>query len=239
MRMVISRKAVVCLIGGAAALVLLAVLYLFYWSYQSNALWRIVRHCGVDSDHNPCAVYRAKDGYAILKAREGRGQYLLIPTQPLRGIESAYLLRSDSPPYLAQAWGYRQLVAQAYGWPIADARLSLAINSRRARSQEQLHIHIDCVRKDVWQQVTHLPQEQPAGELRLSRHMYHWWRIPTLSSPLWRIGFILPQGADETERGRYGLVVIAVQGGFILLRSRAAGMMWGYAEELQDHQCRP
>ncbi|PHI97301.1 hypothetical protein BG621_00455 [Parasaccharibacter apium] len=225
--------------GGATALLCGVMLCLFYWHYQSGALWRIVQHCAVDAAHRPCTIYKAKDGYAVLKAREGQGQYLLLPTQPIRGIEADPLLHADTPPYVQQAWEQRHFVAYAYGIPIADERFLLAINSRWARSQEQLHIHIDCMREDVRQILAHIPREARAGEVRLLGHMYRWWRVPTLEPPALQMVSFFPKGADERERGRYGVAVIASQGAFLLLRNRAGGMGWGYAEELQDHQCRP
>lgn len=203
--------------------------------HGSNALWRVVQQCGVTPDHRPCTVYDPEKGYVLYKVKAGKGQYLLLPTRRLHGIEEEALLKADTPDYVQAAWTHRNLVSRAYGRSIPDDRLSLAINSRTIRSQEQLHVHIDCLRADIWQIVTGLKGEQ--GDVMLRGHEYHWWLISSLTpSPLLSVPFF-PEGADSQERGYYGLVITPLKGQFLLLRSRAHGMNWAFTEELQDHRC--
>jgi CDP-diacylglycerol pyrophosphatase len=42
-----------------------------------------------------------------------------------------------------------RLVASVVGHGIRRGAIGLALNPRRARSQDQLHIHIECLRTDV------------------------------------------------------------------------------------------
>lgn len=127
-------------------------------SGDPDALWKIVHgQCVPDQRQHgapaPCASVALDDGedhgYALLKDRNGPYQFLLIPTAPVTGIESPRLLAADAPNYFWEAWQARGLVERAAGRSLPREALSLAINSAYGRSQEQLHIHIDCLRPEV------------------------------------------------------------------------------------------
>jgi CDP-diacylglycerol pyrophosphatase len=122
-----------------------------------NALWSIVsQQCLPDLAHNgspaPCTSIEhgdRPDGYVILKDIVGKSQYLLIPTARVQGIETPSLLQVHAPRYFADAWDSRHFVSTALGRPLQDDEVSLAINPVHARSQQQLHIHIDCLDAQV------------------------------------------------------------------------------------------
>ncbi|HWG06308.1 MAG TPA: CDP-diacylglycerol diphosphatase, partial [Beijerinckiaceae bacterium] len=106
-------------------------------------------------DPAPCAEVDLSGGqdkgFALLKDIVGQTQFLLIPTRRLEGIESPELLAADTPNYWEDAWKARHFVAAAAQAPLTRDDLGLAINSRFARSQSQLHIHLDCVKPRVKQ----------------------------------------------------------------------------------------
>jgi CDP-diacylglycerol pyrophosphatase len=83
-------------------------------------------------------------GYALLHDRKGGAHFLLIPLQTISGIESAELER-DALNYFDAAWRARGVLARFLGRPIGRSSIGTAINSIRARSQDQLHIHIACL----------------------------------------------------------------------------------------------
>jgi CDP-diacylglycerol pyrophosphatase len=123
-----------------------------------NALWDIVsQQCVPDEqqhgDPAPCAAVDlgtgVDHGTAVLKDLVGPTQFLLIPTARVTGIESPELLAPDAPNYFAAAWRARTFVDERAGWMVPRDWISLAINSEAARTQDQLHIHVDCVRRDV------------------------------------------------------------------------------------------
>ncbi len=127
-------------------------------SADPNALWDIVNgQCVPDQrragEPAPCALVDVDGGeprgYAVLKDLVGATQFLLIPTARIAGIESPEILAADAPNYFADAWRARSYVEQRAGRGLPRDWMSLAINSSAARSQNQLHIHIDCVRADV------------------------------------------------------------------------------------------
>jgi CDP-diacylglycerol pyrophosphatase len=88
-------------------------------------------------------------GYAVLEDRKGGAHYLLIPLQTFSGTDSGELLDPDLPNYFAQAWGARDLLDSYVGHAVPRTAMGLAVNSPRARDQDQFHIHIECLRPEV------------------------------------------------------------------------------------------
>ncbi|QDH18069.1 CDP-diacylglycerol diphosphatase [Swingsia samuiensis] len=202
--------------------------------HNRNALWQIVDgRCRVDHLHAPCTEYDAQQGFALLKDIKGRGQYLLIPTQKTLGIEAASLLKPDTPNYFLQAWLKRSYVEKRYGFKIPDQDLALAINSISGRSQDQLHIHIDCLTAYTRAKLDQNMFGSEWSDISLYGHLYRAKRISSLTpSPFQDL-------AEPEDMGKHTLVVTpAAQGGFILLDDQARALDWGAGEELQDHQCR-
>ena len=91
----------------------------------------------------------ARDGYAVLADRKGGAHFLLIPTRTVAGMESPELLEPGTPNYFAAAWDARDLVAAVVGHRISRGAVGLALNPPHARTQDQFHIHIECMREDV------------------------------------------------------------------------------------------
>src|SRR5260370_20469646 len=123
-----------------------------------DVLWQIVSQKCVPNQqqhHNPSPCQKVdltrgvERGHAVLKDIDGDTQFLLIPTARVSGIESPALLMPDAPNYWAPAWAARRYVlARAHRRLPRDA-IGLAVNSAKGRSQNQLHIHVDCVRPDL------------------------------------------------------------------------------------------
>jgi len=118
-----------------------------------NALWTVVQSCVAQQrqGHVPpgeCASVDLNDKVAILRSLEGRVQYLAIPTIRVTGIEDPQLEDPHLPNYWALAWSaaYRYLPASVTK---NRANIGLAINSIPGRSQNQLHIHISCIKPYV------------------------------------------------------------------------------------------
>jgi CDP-diacylglycerol pyrophosphatase len=90
-------------------------------------------------------------GYAVLADRKGGAHYLLIPTQTMAGIDGRELLDPDAPNYFAEAWHARDLITRYVGHDVARTAIGLAVNTARSRTQDQFHIHIECLRQDVFE----------------------------------------------------------------------------------------
>lgn len=89
-------------------------------------------------------------GYALLEDRKGGAHFLLIPLQTFSGIESGELLDPDLPNYFAEAWNARDLLDQYVGHAVPRTAVGLALNTARAREQDQFHIHLECLRPEVF-----------------------------------------------------------------------------------------
>jgi CDP-diacylglycerol pyrophosphatase len=125
-------------------------------TFDPNGLWKVVGGQCVPNQRDkgtpaPCTSVDFQKRYAVLKDISGRAQYLLIPTDRVAGIESPQILYGGSPEYWVGAWNAGRYVDAKLGIQLAANQLGLEINSSEQRSQNQLHIHVDCMRPDITQ----------------------------------------------------------------------------------------
>lgn len=220
-----------------------------------DALWNLVNgQCvaGEVADRNPapCAAVDLDSGWVVLKDVTGARQYLLIPTAKVSGVESPELLAPAAPNYFAAAWQARSFSEAAAGGSLPRDWVSLAVNSAVSRSQNQLHIHIDCVRSDVHDALSRHaadigPSWAPFPAL-LAGHTYDAMRVDgeELGANPFRLrADTLASPADEM--GIQTLVVVGAvrdgKPGFVILADRADGETGDFAggEQLQDHDSCP
>jgi CDP-diacylglycerol pyrophosphatase len=218
-----------------------------------SVLWHIVHdRCVPDEqskqDPAPCTSVDLTHGYAVLKDRDGATQFLLIPTTRLSGIEDAAILGPDAPNYWEAAWEARRDVEQRAGHTLARDVLSLAINSVSGRTQDQLHIHIDCIQPDVRaalaQHVAEIGSQWGDFPVPLAGHHYRAMRLSGAELGFTNPFRLLAAGVKQGELGEHSLVLAGMvfapdQPGFVLLDGRAdlAAGDRGSGEELQDHDC--
>ena len=88
-------------------------------------------------------------GDALLADRKRGAHFLLIPLRSIAGIESPELLQPGAPNHFAAAWQSRDRLAAVVGHSVPRSDVGLAVNPMHARTQDQLHIHIECLRPDV------------------------------------------------------------------------------------------
>jgi CDP-diacylglycerol pyrophosphatase len=240
--------AVIVAAGGASAA---------HANADPNALWTIVHdQCVPDQeasgDPAPCSLVDLdageRRGYAVLKDLVGATQFLVIPTERILGIESPALLEPDAANYFAAAWDASSFVDARAGIDIPRDWMSLAVNSAVARTQNQLHIHIDCVRADVRDAVSrHIadvgPDWAPFPE-PLTGHPYLAMAVEGETLAGTNPVQLLAKRVDDM--GLETLVVVgtylgAGQPGFVLLAGQAepAAGIPGAGEELQDHTTCP
>jgi CDP-diacylglycerol pyrophosphatase len=219
-----------------------------------DALWQIVHgqcapNMAARHTPTPCDSVDLTGGFAVLKDIHGATQLLLIPTDRMGGIEAPQLLAPGARNYWQDAWAARPLFERRAG-PTPREDIALAINSQYGRSQNQLHIHIDCVRPDVRQILT--AQQRLIGQgwsllnVDLAGHRYRVRRVEGAdlgSTDPFRLLAQDPQA--RADMGRETLVVIGAvfQGGrpgFVLLSDRADPALGdiGHGEDLLDPTCR-
>ena len=225
---------------------------------DSDALWNVVHNLCVPNQEQygrsaPCAVVSLtggeQHGYVLLKDLVGATQFLLMPTARVTGIESPAVLAGDAPNYFAIAWRSRTYVEGIVHTTLPRDDVSLAVNSMYGRSQNQLHIHIDCVRADVRYALRVMEPAIGAGwaplGVQLVGHPYLAMKVDgeqLAANPFKLLADGVP-GARE-DMGRHTLVVVGATfetggDGFIILDGRADASTGntGSGEELQDHTC--
>ncbi|HKT97185.1 MAG TPA: CDP-diacylglycerol diphosphatase [Paraburkholderia sp.] len=160
-------------------------------TFDANGLWKVVGEQCVPNardkgDPGPCTSVDFQKRYAVLKDINGRAQYLLIPTDRVSGIESAEILYGGSPEYWAGAWAAGRYVDARLKTTLAPTQLGLEINSSQRRSQNQLHIHVDCMRNDIADALAPYRHDTPGT-----------WRWTTLDGKRYRITRVM----SLTDRG--------------------------------------
>ena len=205
-------------------------------------------------DPSPCARVSLDGGQAhgfvLLKDRDGVAQYLLMPSAKITGIEDPAILAPDATNYFARAWDARGVVGDKLGRRMDRTDLSVVVNSIYGRSQDQLHLHIDCVdpkvafelrryafrREDAWDD----------QRITLDGHQYRvrWLAEDRLASvnPFKLLADSFPGARQQMSAWTIALIgATRADGepGFYLLADRvdpATGDR-ASAEELQDHAC--
>jgi CDP-diacylglycerol pyrophosphatase len=225
---------------------------------NGQALWRILHDQCVPGqrarhDPAPCTLVALQDGeargFVLLKDRVGVAQYLLMPTARITGVEDPALLAPGAVNYFAKAWDERQVVSERLGRPLGRTRISVAVNSAYGRSQDQLHLHLDCLDAAVARTLSGagIPPGDGWTRVMLKGHAYRvrWLAADGLArtDPFKLAARTLPGAARHM--GAWTLALAGATGpggaaGFYLLADRAdpAAGDYGSAEELQDHACR-
>lgn len=219
-----------------------------------NALWQIVNFNCVPAartkgDAGICASVDLPKRFAILRDRVGVAQHLLIPTDRIAGIESPALLAPNTPNYWADAWDARRYVEgalkQAKRPELADNQIGLEINSAMRRSQDQLHIHIDCMRADAVVALAAHQSDPPRTwtPVAIDGARYRVMRIP---GPTFDFNpFDIVAGAHQTSEAMAAQTILvtgaapstADAGWLVVNSSLDMEGGTGSAESLLDHRC--
>jgi CDP-diacylglycerol pyrophosphatase len=215
---------------------------------DSDALWNIVHNkCVVAT--KPCAVVNTTEHYALLKDQRGVAQHLLIPTDKITGIESPALLDAKTPNFFNDAWKEQTEMDAKLPHPLPRDEVSLAVNAQGARSQNQLHIHIDCLSIKSHDALVKLANQlgttwQPLP-VEIAGHHFKAEKVEgeTLGSynPFLELAKTLKD--PSTEMAKQNLVVVGANfstgPGFIVLTDEAPAAAVGLSggEDVQDHTC--
>jgi CDP-diacylglycerol pyrophosphatase len=216
-----------------------------------DALWKTVHGRCVPDQANqgnpaPCIFVDLSKHWAVFKDARGKAQSLLIPTDRVTGIEDPRILAPEAPNYWQAAWEARRLVGRLAPRDLSDDEFAFAINSKVARSQEQLHIHIDCIRADV-----HDALEGLRGKIGPQ------WTQTEIIGQRYRIRqldpgdlhsqnlFALVAGQLAPDQGMENVTIVLAstitakgESRFDLLMGRAGdGGNSGGGEDLEDHTC--
>lgn len=236
---------------------LLAAIVLFQ-QHQRGVLWRVVQLCVADQKEHgrprPCSYVNLaggeKAGYVVLYDPLSRAQYLVMPTRRISGIESPEILAADAPNYWQAAWRSRVYVFYKVHRRLPRNDIGLAVNSAPDRSQDQLHIHIDCLQPAVRRKIDAHADAIGTTWTRLGFDLVgrRYWARRVKSPDLTGVNPFRLLSDWVTSKGgamwRETLVVAGVtfadhHDGFILLSDSAdpAHGDPGHGEYLLDHAC--
>lgn len=218
---------------------------------DSDGLWKVVGGQCVPNQRNtnnpaPCTTVDFARRYAVLKDIAGRAQYLLIPTDRVAGIEAPEILYAGSPEYWQYAWNAGRHVEARLHRPLAANQLGLEINSSGRRSQNQFHIHIDCMRADVTNALAPHRDDPPGAwrDITLDGHRYRVMRVTSLVDRSNPFRVVQRSLGSQQRMGDQTILVTgagadAAQDGWLIVHSGLdmdGGT--GTAEGLMDHACR-
>lgn len=217
-----------------------------------GALWQVVRTCAIAAQTVgvpfPCEqVTLASDdapGSAIIKSPLHRTEFLLMPLEAAAGVESPAVRGDDSSLLWQRAWETRSMVEARLGRDLPRTSIALVVNSGIARSQDQFHIHVDCVAPSVERKLAlYGPKEEGRWQLFRQTLMGQRYWVKAVDKPdldttnvIGLIAAGLPRARDAMYRVNVVVVGAELAGGrpgfYILANSDKAA-----AERLMDHSC--
>ncbi|MGF6904134.1 CDP-diacylglycerol pyrophosphatase [Paraburkholderia sp. GAS348] len=235
---------------AAVALAMIANACTHLAAVDSNALWKIVDLRCVPSQQatgtpGQCTLVDLDKRYAILKDIVGRSQHLLIPTDRVTGIESPFVLAPNAQNYWDDAWASRLYVEESVKRTLPDNQLGLEINSQYRRSQNQLHIHIDCMHGNVSDALARHAKDTP-GEWHwdtLDGQRYRIMRVTSLAQANNPFRIVARDDRDSEAMAMQTILVTgagpsAQKDGWLVVNSALdVDNGSGTAEGLLDHAC--
>ena len=185
-----------------------------------------------------------RPGTAVLRAPGQPTHTVVMPTERIAGIEAPELQRQSGNAYWRATLAARHYVTDTLNGAASIGDVALAVNSEGGRSQDQLHIHLDCVKPSVraalrvyapdihhtWaampialQGSRFLAMRVEAAEIETFNPFAALARLPGRQPDLSRTSFaVISTPADDPEAA------------FFLLAYRAVD---AYAEKLLEHTC--
>ncbi len=182
-------------------------------------------------------------GFAVLKAPLLKTEVVVMPITKVAGLEDISLRSTVGAAYWRAAVASRHYVTDALNGRLDLRDVAMAVNSRGGRSQDQLHIHLDCVQPAVRAALrsqagllTHTWRPLPVP---LEGDRYYGKLVPAAAldglNPFAELAHL--PGLHDLRRTTVAMVVTSaddpVQGAH-LLAYRAVD---GHAERLLDHDC--
>ncbi|MGY2046736.1 CDP-diacylglycerol diphosphatase [Methylobacterium sp. JK268] len=217
-----------------------------------NILWAALQGCIVAKRTTgrafPCLSVDLgtpdRPGTAILRAPGQRTHLVVMPTADVIGLEAPVLQGPAGVAYWRAALAARRDVTEVFGDRLPGAEVGLAVNSPTGRSQDQLHIHVDCVRPQTRALLRRYARSLPAGWVVLPTTIQG-GRLAAMRVPAAAVDDFNPfaalAAAPGAAAGLRHTTFAAISappddpaGGFYLLLVRQP---YAAAEKLLDHRC--
>ncbi|SPP31183.1 CDP-diacylglycerol pyrophosphatase [Arsenophonus endosymbiont of Aleurodicus floccissimus] len=247
------KKTIKLLLKIFFALLLSILIYFAYLKINSDKLWQTINQQCIPEFKNgslqsPCIKVDQQHRYVIYKDIKGPLHDLLLPLDKISGIESPILQQKNTENYFMLAWKNRQLFIKTANKPINEQFLSLVINSKYGRSQEQLHIHLACLKAEMYQIIKEnehtITTSWQLLKQKINSHRYIAIKIPATNvNKISPFHYLEKYAAEQGDNiAYYGLAMIpsTQKSEFILLASRLKLLDFnlGSTGAIQDYQCK-
>ncbi|MFP3028771.1 MAG: CDP-diacylglycerol diphosphatase [Arsenophonus sp.] len=249
------KKTIKLLLKIFFALLLSIIVYFAYIKINSDKLWKIINQECIPNFKNgnlqtSCIKVDQQHRYVIYKDINGPLHNLLLPLDKISGIESPILQQKNTKNYFTLAWQNRELLVKSASNPINEQFLSLAINSKYGRTQDQLHIHLACLKPEIYQiikknehTITSNWRPLPLKD-RINNHEYLAIKISTSDiNKISPFNYLEKYTVEHDDNiAYYGLAMMpsAQQNKFILLTTRLKlqDFNLGSVGLIQDYLCK-
>ncbi|KAJ84721.1 CDP-diacylglycerol diphosphatase [Enterococcus faecalis] len=148
-----------------------------------NTLVELVNKCVRAEKNNSewplfCAKVSTKKetNFTIINPKEGLAKVMLLANQDINGIEDPILFKKRTPSFLNFAWENRQLISKKLQKStgrkrkIPEQNFFFSINAIQSRTQNRLHIHMSCVKKEY--------RLKLSNKGNLERYSFRWENVP-------------------------------------------------------------
>jgi len=217
-----------------------------------DVLWAALKTCvlakRVANRTFPCLSVdlgdRDRPGSAVLRAPGEPTHIVVMPTDTVAGLEAPVLRGPPGVAYWRAALAARPFVSGVLDGKLPLDAVGLAVNSARGRSQDQLHIHLDCLRPSVLKAVRahgrHVRRTWSRFPVPLAGDRYEALRVPEAEAAQFNPFAALrslPGARPDLHRTSFAALATPPgdpEPGFILLAYRAPSAS---AEDVMDHSC--
>ncbi|MCJ2049352.1 CDP-diacylglycerol diphosphatase [Methylobacterium sp. J-070] len=217
-----------------------------------DVLWAALKTCvlakRVANRTFPCLSVDLGDkdrpGSAVLRAPGEPTHIVVMPTDTVAGLEAPVLRGSSGIAYWRAALAARPFVSDAPAGKLPTEAIGLAVNSAQGRSQDQLHIHLDCLKPSVLKAVrAHARQVRRTWSrfpVPLAGDRYFALRVPEAEAEFFNpfaALHTLPGGRPDLHQTSFAALATPPgdpEPGFLVLAYRVPGAS---AEDVMDHSC--
>ncbi|WP_179046767.1 CDP-diacylglycerol diphosphatase [Nostoc sp. TCL26-01] len=212
-------------------------------------LWKKVQTCIKNqqdkNNPSPCLYVDLQKKYAVANGSH-QVEYLLLPTNKVSGIDDPQILKQNSPNYWQYTWEKaNEYIPQKESKVKYRNQIGLAINSQESRMQDQLHIHMSCIDKDVSfrldkaeqnKQITSQWTQTP--NISLKGHQYSVKILENDSLKYNNPFHLVAKIVTPSEMGHQSIAIAGrKKQGFYIIKDQSQGLHKAAAEELLDENC--
>ena len=158
-------------------------------------------------------------GYALVHdtAAGKTGVFMLFATARITGIEDPQVLQKPVHAFFEFDWRELTALIKRNPWDLA-----MAVNNKSVRTQDQLLVHLGCVRDDIRTNLDHASLSNQWSDIKLHGHPFIALQVDSLSRSPFEIlqAYLVFKGE---QIGDYALAVVGRDHGkFVLLATRSA-----------------